>query len=86
MYVGVIRAMEIGQNRCLRIPHVCGGDPSVNSLFNLNHLVFPMYVGVILSLICRFSPRFCIPHVCGGDPEYVSDLQASDEYSPCMWG
>ena len=48
MYVGVILNGVGPDGEILRIPHVCGGDPSQNRFPGYSRMVFPMYVGVIL--------------------------------------
>ena len=69
MYVGVILNTVIVTLVSIRIPHVCGGDPSTVWLFRLLYTcVFPMYVGVIPAACLSVRSTSGIPHVCGGDP------------------
>ena len=60
--------MTISELRSTSAPHVYGGDPRRELLFDFADRVLPMYMGVILIFSPSSKSASCAPHVYGGDP------------------
>ena len=84
-YVEVIPLCGQSSITPLGILHVCGGDPSSNTLVDLTNWYSPrMWRWSLLAQLLG-SLSNCILHVCGGDPSTKKMARYTREYSPRMW-
>ena len=86
MYVGVILPLSSAFPSPLCIPHVCGGDPRLKTVFRNSIRYSPCMWGWSYRFSHWSAFVLCIPHVCGGDPLQRRPWLVQIVYSPCMWG
>ena len=89
-HVGVFLRLVSGLENMCRLPHACGGVPTVLGITQNTQGVFPTHVGVFLQKMWGDQVGPCLPHACGGVPNpgvfYAYLVPSSPRMWGCSWG